>query len=327
MYIINIEETAGIIHSKPLLTLKDLKTNENAETCRTICEKVPSVPQDKLKYLNPMGNLWKIVKSGVHGSLVNNTILPQITGGSWMFKTEKDELNEDCNSVPKSGVAIIFVCRDRWLQLNITMNFLIPILQKQRLCYRIFVIEQAGNGILNKARLLNVGFIEAMKRFHFDCVVFHDADLVPLNDGIPYGCDSQTKMSVMHLSVGVSAWSYVLPYKRLIGGVLKISNEHFLSVNGYSNSYWGWGGEDDDLEKRLKVKNINYVHIDRSVGQYATVPHAKQLRSNKKERYKLLDGAVKRVYADGLNTLWYRIENVYETQYFTHIIACIGDPF
>jgi hypothetical protein len=41
-----------------------------------------------------------------------------------------------------------------------------------------------------------------------------------------------------------------LRYEELIGGVLNIPREHFLTVNGYSNLYWGWGAEDDDLYYR-----------------------------------------------------------------------------
>ena len=27
--------------------------------------------------------------------------------------------------------------------------------------------------------------------------------------------------------------------------------DSFLNVGGYSNSFWGWGGEDNDLYKKL----------------------------------------------------------------------------
>ena len=44
-------------------------------------------------------------------------------------------------------------------------------LQKQKLQYQIFVVEQAGQDSFNKGRLLNVGFVEALKLQHFDCFI------------------------------------------------------------------------------------------------------------------------------------------------------------
>lgn len=41
-----------------------------------------------------------------------------------------------------------------------------------------------------------------------------------------------------------------LPYNYLVGGVFAISKDHLIQVNGYSNLYWGWGAEDDDMSHR-----------------------------------------------------------------------------
>ena len=41
-----------------------------------------------------------------------------------------------------------------------------------------------------------------------------------------------------------------LPYSYLVGGVFAISKDHLIQVNGYSNLYWGWGAEDDDMSHR-----------------------------------------------------------------------------
>lgn len=43
------------------------------------------------------------------------------------------------------------------------------------------------------------------------------------------------------------AFSYRLWYKEIVGGVLAMSMDDFRAVNGYSNMYWAWGGEDDDM--------------------------------------------------------------------------------
>ena len=44
--------------------------------------------------------------------------------------------------------------------------------------------------------------------------------------------------------------AYRLPYASLVGGVFAVRVEDFVQVNGYSNLFWGWGGEDDDIFSR-----------------------------------------------------------------------------
>lgn len=36
---------------------------------------------------------------------------------------------------------------------------------------------------------------------------------------------------------------YSFHYSDLVGGVLSITKNNFILVNGYSNLYWGWGGK------------------------------------------------------------------------------------
>lgn len=48
-----------------------------------------------------------------------------------------------------------------------------------------------------------------------------------------------------------------LSYQELIGGVQVFTKDHYIEINGYSNMFWGWGGEDDNLYTRIKAKGTH----------------------------------------------------------------------
>ena len=54
-----------------------------------------------------------------------------------------------------------------------------------------------------------------------------------------------------HLAREASQWDGAPPFPRFCGGALLLTRRLFAAANGYSNGYWGWGGEDDDFCLRL----------------------------------------------------------------------------
>ncbi|GAB6027923.1 hypothetical protein CHUAL_002137 [Chamberlinius hualienensis] len=170
---------------------------------------------------------------------------------AWLNKSQQDICPggrwrpKECDA--RHRVAIIIPYRDRKEHVNMLLAHLHPILQRQQLDYRIFVVEQFDNGTFNKGILMNAAFLLSSELGPaFQCYVFHDVDLLPEDDRNMYSCPSFPR----HMSVSVDQFKYILPYSGLVGGVFSIRTDHFLLLNGYSNLYWGWGGEDDDLYER-----------------------------------------------------------------------------
>ena len=67
-----------------------------------------------------------------------------------------------------------------------------------------------------------------------------------------------------------------LPYQGLIGGVLIFLREHFQEVNGYSNMYWGWGAEDDDMTTRILHKGYRIYRPPTNVARYKMIKHSQR---------------------------------------------------
>lgn len=219
----------------------------------------------------------------------------------------------DC--IARHRVAIIVPYRDREKHLRLFLHHLHPILQRQQLDYTIFVIEQTDRRRFNRALLMNVGAVEAMKLYDFQCFVFHDVDLLPEDDRIPYSCPQHPR----HLSVAVDVLNYRLPYNMLFGGASVISRRHFLQVNGFSNRFWGWGGEDDDMSARLKFNRLFISQLPHTIARYRMLTHRKA-RENKK-RYSLLRRSKAHFLTDGLTSLKYRVEQTMKKQLYTWILA------
>lgn len=246
-----------------------------------------------------------------------------ITNVSLSFKELQDKfanssLEEDgryrpSNCSSRYTVAIIVPYRNRFEHLSTFLLNIHPFLQNQNLDYTIFIVEQAGEDAFNRAMLFNVGFTEAMKIRHFDCFIFHDVDLLPEDNRNLYTCPEQPR----HMSVAVDIFDYKLPYKDIFGGVCAIPTEQFQLINGFSNTFWGWGAEDDDIAYRLKIHDLKISRYPSDVARYTMLKHEKQ-RANPHRYEKLFIGR-KMHKVDGLNNLEYERLAVLPSKLFTWI--------
>ncbi|RXN04876.1 beta-1,4-galactosyltransferase 1-like protein [Labeo rohita] len=192
----------------------------------------------------------------------------------------------DCVALQK--VAIIIPFRNRGEHLKYWLHYLHPLLQRQQLDYGIYIIQQDGEWTFNRAKLLNVGYVEALKVYDYDCFIFSDVDIIPMDDRNTYKCSNQPR----HLSVSMDKFGFKLPYKQYFGGVSAMSKKQFEKINGFPNNYWGWGGEDDDIFNRFK-----------------RIAHTRQTMKT-----------------DGVKSLSYKVVDIEKDQLYTKITVDIGKP-
>ncbi|MEQ2170193.1 hypothetical protein GOODEAATRI_032807 [Goodea atripinnis] len=227
------------------------------------------------------------------------------------------------NCVAKQKVAIIIPFRNRYEHLSHWLHYLHPILIRQQLDYGVYVINQEGDGVFNKAKLMNIGHTEALKDYDYECFVFSDIDLVPLNDRNLYRCSDKPR----HLSVAVDKFNFTLPYNTIFGGVTALSREQFLKVNGFSNTFWGWGGEDDDLYQRIVFRGMSISRPDSVIARYKMIKHGRDLHNDRNpDNVQKLKETPQTIDRDGLNSLSYTVRNIRKDLLYTFITVDVQAP-
>ncbi|XP_065262124.1 beta-1,4-galactosyltransferase 1 [Emys orbicularis] len=228
---------------------------------------------------------------------------------------------KDCKALQK--VAIIIPFRNRDEHLKYWLYYLHPILQRQQLDYGVYVINQGGEETFNRAKLLNVGFEEALKEYDYGCFVFSDVDLIPMDDRNIYKCYSQPR----HLSVSMDKFGFRLPYNQYFGGVSALNKEQFVKINGFPNNYWGWGGEDDDIYNRLFFKGMRISRPDAVIGKCRMIRHSRDHKNEPNpQRFDRIAHTRETMNSDGLNTLSYKVVKTEKYPLYTKITVDVGSP-
>ena len=115
--------------------------------------------------------------------------------------------------------------------------------------YEIFIIEQADDKPFNRGKLLNAGYKYALDK-GCDYFVFHDVDMLP--EDVDYSYSDKP----LHLATHLQEHDYETTFFDYFGGVTMFTKDDFKTINGFSNEYWGWGFEDDDLLIRCLDSNL-----------------------------------------------------------------------
>lgn len=191
---------------------------------------------------------------------------------------------------------IIIPYRDRETHLEC----LVGQLQKHWVEIDICVVEQADNNYWNKGLLFNIAFKLLAK--DYDYIILHDTDFIPVYDQVDYGY-----CNVPCMIAGVaSQFNYRMIYPTFFGGVVVCSKEHYELVNGFPNTYRGYGGEDDGFRNSFLQKGITPTY---KMGRFECFAHLKpdiqpgsSFYNTEDYQHNLKLCTTPRDFSDGLNT-------------------------
>lgn len=139
---------------------------------------------------------------------------------------------------------------DRECQLERILAHMDTVLPEGTVAY---VVEQSDDGRpFNRGQLLNEGIVRSLAEFPTSPVCVHDVDLLPDGElGGRYGDCARLATE------GKGPYHLAACYERYagpgyFGGVVLMGPEHWEACNGFPNTFWGWGGEDDALLARAR---------------------------------------------------------------------------
>ena len=120
--------------------------------------------------------------------------------------------------------------------------------------FHIYIVEQSSDGRkFNRGKLLNIGFDYAKRARSHDVYIFHDVDLLPGDDlGTWYSRFPKTPIHIAR------CWDRYSNNPKYFGGIVSFSASDMKRINGYPNTFWGWGGEDDEMQKRCEKLGVKW---------------------------------------------------------------------
>mmetsp|Transcript_26804 Transcript_26804/g.39659 ORF Transcript_26804/g.39659 Transcript_26804/m.39659 type:complete len:389 (-) Transcript_26804:818-1984(-) len=231
-------------------------------------------------------------------------------------------LDDSLSLAESTNVAIIVPYRDlhpaqnRSKHLEKFIPHMLEFLKKQvakraMRDYHIYIVEQSDDGRkFNRGKLLNIGFDFAKKSRHHDVYIFHDVDLLPGDDlGSWYSRFPKTPIHIAR------CWGRYSNNPKYFGGIVSFSASDMRRINGYPNTFWGWGGEDDEMQKRCEKLRIAWEAPPKGTIQDLENMSLKEkldfLRANKKwkcmVKWEALDEHEKTWRTNGLSDLSYSV--------------------
>ena len=157
----------------------------------------------------------------------------------------------------KLGVCVPY--RNREEHLKEFIPIVSKFLKSKDIDFKIYFAHQIDDKLFNRGAMKNIAAKHAFED-GCDYIVWHDIDMVPEDESCDYSFPNDNPQ---HIAVRISQSDYQLKYEEYFGGAVVFSKEQVERTNGYSNDYWDWGMEDDDLFWRcVKEGYANKTKLD-----------------------------------------------------------------
>jgi len=219
-------------------------------------------------------------------------------------------------------LTILVPFKNREENLSVFVPYMVNFMKRNHpnIIYDIVVIEQGNDKPFNKGILFNAGFL--LTSGNTDYYSLHDVDQLPISSNYEYN-DKPYHMCINTFEQSDTCKlinTYENDGYKQRGGMIIINNKNYISANGHSNNYWGWGLIDDDFSIRLNHCNISLwrKHNHKELCYYVS------LKANTKRFYddeyykrnydycvKFKDGVVSYL-SEGLNTTVFTIKDKIE---------------
>jgi len=153
----------------------------------------------------------------------------------------------------KLGICIPY--RNRKEHIERLIPHLTKHLNEKGIEHTFYVGHQVDDKLFNRGAMKNIAAHYAFED-GCDYVAWHDVDMLTYGEkGQILGDYSYPEETPIHIATKLSKYQYGLGYDQYFGGVVLFTKEQAHNTNGYSNEYWDWGQEDDDLFWRCYFEN------------------------------------------------------------------------
>lgn len=187
----------------------------------------------------------------------------------------------------------------------------------------ILIVEQSqDNRKFNRGAVLNIG-VKIAQEYNFDRYIVHDVDLLSPDSISPtYTYNPDNPVHIANL------WKEKYKHERFFGGIVSFNLSNYYKINGFPNTFWGWGGEDDAMYRRIKINDLEIIKIvsDNPENKIQEMKHKNltddpKFKNTQKEKNVRMD--IKNWKRNGINTVKFEILNCKNLKFKNVIFATV----